>query len=120
MKNRYPATLLLALPFIVAMVPAVAQSGRSIDVTVSRSAMVPEQIDLQVGERVRLHVTSTDGTHACQVKELRLDARISAGGATVTVDLTPTHAGIFPIECSDDRELDHGRARGRFVVTTEK
>ena len=120
MRNRYSATLLLALPFVVAMVPAVARSGRTIDVRLSRSAMVPEQIAMQVGERVRLNVTSSDGEHACQVKGLRLDTRIPAGGAMVTVDLTPTHAGIFPIECSDDRELDHRRARGRFVVTTEK
>jgi len=111
MKNRYLATLLLALPFIVAMVPAVAQSGRSIDVTVSRSAMVPEQIDIRVGERVRLKVTSTDGAHAFQVKGLRLDTRIPAGGETVTVDLTPTEAGVFQIEDG---------TKGRFVVTPEK
>ena len=120
MKNRYSATLLLALPFLVAMVPAVAQSGRSIDVTLSRSAMVPEQIELQVGERVRLQMTSTDGAHACHVYGLHLDARIPARGATVTLNLTPTRAGIFQIECLEDREPGHGRARGRFVVTTEK
>jgi|SRR2546422_5634552 heme/copper-type cytochrome/quinol oxidase subunit 2 len=111
MKNRYSATLLLALPFVVAMVPAVAHSSRTIDVTMSRSAMVPEQIDMQVGERVRLNVMSTDGAHAFQVKGLHLDARIPAGGGTVTVDFTPTEAGIFQIE---------GGARGRFVVTSER
>ena len=111
MKNRYPATLLLALPFVVAMVPAVAHSGRSIDVTLSRSAMVPEQIDMQIGERVRLNMMSTDGAHAFQVKGLRLYARIPAGGETVTVDFTPTEAGIFQIE---------GGTKGRFVVTSER
>jgi heme/copper-type cytochrome/quinol oxidase subunit 2 len=111
MKNRYSATLLLAIPFVVAMVPAVAHSSRTIDVTMSRSAMVPEQIDMQVGERVRLHVISTDGAHVFQVKGLRVDARIPAGGEIVTVDLTPTDAGIFQIE---------GETKGRFVVTPEK
>jgi len=57
MKNRYSATLLLALPFVVAMVPAVAHSSRTIEVKLSRSAMVPSQIEMQVGERVRLQVT---------------------------------------------------------------
>jgi len=111
MKNRYSATLLLAIPFVVAMVPAVAHSSRTIDVTMSRSAMVPEQIDIRVGERVRLKVTSTDGAHAFQVKGLRLDTRIPAGGETVTVDLTPTEAGVFQIEDG---------TKGRFVVTPEK
>jgi len=111
MRNRYSATLLLALPFVVAMVPAVARSGRTIDVTLSRSAMVPEQIAMQVGERVRLNVTSTDGEHAFQVKGLRLDARIPAGGETVTVDLEPSEAGIFAVEDG---------TKGRFVVTSER
>jgi heme/copper-type cytochrome/quinol oxidase subunit 2 len=111
MKNRYSATLLLALPFVVAMVPAVAHSGRTIDVTMSRSAMVPEQVEMQVGERVRLQVTSTDGAHAFQVKGLRLEAQIPAGGGTVTVHLTPREAGIFQIE---------GETKGRFVVKSEK
>jgi predicted S18 family serine protease len=35
MKNRYLATLLLLLPFIVAMAPAFADSTRTIDVALS-------------------------------------------------------------------------------------
>ena len=111
MKNRYSATLLLALPFVVAMVPAVANPSRTIDVTMSESVIVPEQIDMRIGERVRLNVTSTDGAHAFQVKGLRLYARIPAGGETVTVDFTPIEAGTFQIE---------GGPRGRFVVASEK
>ena len=61
MTNRFLATLLLTLPSMVAMVPAVAHSGRTIDVTLTRSGMVPEQIAMQVGERVRLQMTSADG-----------------------------------------------------------
>ena len=45
MKNRYSATLLLALPFVVAMVPAFANPGRTIGITVSRSSISPEQIE---------------------------------------------------------------------------
>lgn len=111
MRNRYPALLLLALPFAVALLPAVAHSGRTIDVKLSQSSMVPEQIDMQIGERVRLNMMSTDGAHAFQVKGLRLYARIPAGGETVTVDFTPTEAGIFQIE---------GGTKGRFVVTSER
>jgi len=120
MRNRYFAMLLLALPFAVAIVPAVAHSRRAIDVKVSRSGMAPEQIAMQVGERVRLQVTSTDGAHACHVGGLRLDARISAGGAAVAVDITPAQAGIFQIECTDDRGPARSSVSGRFVVNAER
>jgi heme/copper-type cytochrome/quinol oxidase subunit 2 len=73
--------------------------------------MVPEQIEMQIGERVRLNVTSTDGAPALQVSGLHLYARIPAGGETVTVDFTPTEAGIFQVD---------GGTNGRFVVTSEK
>jgi len=39
MRNRYSATLLLALPFMVAMVPAVVTPARTIEATVSDSAL---------------------------------------------------------------------------------
>ena len=132
MKNRYSAMLLLALPFAVAMVPAVAHSDRTIDVELSRSGMAPEQIAMQVGEHVRLQVTSTDGTHACHVDALRLDARIPAGGAAVAVDITPAQPGVFPIECIHDggplrafgasAGQDPARAstKGRLIVNPER
>jgi heme/copper-type cytochrome/quinol oxidase subunit 2 len=99
MRNRYSALLLLALPFVVAMVPAVAHSDRTIDVTLSRSGLIPEQIALQAGEHVRLRLTSTDGAHACHVNGVRVDAVIPAGGAAVTLDVTPTQAGTVQIDC---------------------
>jgi heme/copper-type cytochrome/quinol oxidase subunit 2 len=119
MRNRYSALLLLALPFAVAMVPAVAHSDRTIDVTLSRSVMVPEQIVLKIGERIRLQVTSTDGAHACRVDGLHVDARIPAGGA-VAADITPTHGGIFQIECINDGDAARASVKGRFVVNPER
>ena len=120
MRNRLLATLLLTLPSMVAMVPAVAHSERTIDVTLSRSAMAPDQIALKVGERVRLKMTSADVSHACHVNGLPFDARIPEGGAAVTVDVTPTRTGVFQIDCIDDGHLAPARARGRFIVGPER
>ena len=120
MRNRYSALLLLALPFAVAMVPAVAHSDRTIDVKVSRSGMVPNQIAIRIGERVRLRMTSTDGAHACRVDGLRLDATIPAGGTTVAVDITPAQSGIFQIECIDGDGPARSSVKGRFVVNAER
>ena len=120
MKNRFFATLLLTLPSMVAMVPAVAHSGRTIDVTLARSGMMPEQIAMHVGERVRLQMTSADGSYMCHASGVRFDARLPAGGATVTVDVTPTATGMFQIDCSDDGDLARISAKGRFVVNSER
>jgi heme/copper-type cytochrome/quinol oxidase subunit 2 len=120
MRNRLLATLLLTLPSMVAMVPAVAHSGRTIDIALSRSAMVPQEITIQAGERVRVRMTSADSRYACHVSGLGGDAQIPAGGATVTVDLTPTQTGIFQIECIDDGGLARESVQGRFVVKPER
>ena len=114
MRIRNSATLLLALPFVVAMVPAFASPRRAIDVTVSHSVISPAQIVVHVGERVRVNITSADGAHRFQVKGLRLDGRILSGGA-VTFELQPTDPGMFEIECLDDGAVE-GSIRALLVV----
>jgi len=115
MRIRYSATLLLALPFVVAMVPAFASPTRAIDVTLTRSVISPGQIVVHVGERVRVNVTSADGAHRFQVKGLRLDRRILSGGGAVTFELQPTDPGMFEIECLDDGAVG-GSIRAQLVV----
>ena len=115
MRSRYPATLLLAVPYVVAMAPAFASPARAVDITVSRSMISPEQVVMHVGERVRLNVTSVDGAHAFHVKGFGVDSRIPAAGATVVFDLKPTAPGMFQIECLDDTGGSDG-TRAQLVV----
>jgi cytochrome c oxidase subunit 2 len=115
--KRFLPTLLLALPFVVAMVPAVADSTRTIEITLSRYAFSPPQIEVGLGERVRLNVTSVDAEHGFQVKELGLNVPIPAG-RTVTLDLMPTEAGTFEIQCSGYCGRGHRHMKARLVVTT--
>ncbi len=119
MKNFF-ATLMLALPFAMPLLPALADLPRTIDVTVTRFTYSPERIEIRVGERVRLNLTSTDGTHGFQVKELGLHARIPAGGKPVSLELTPKEAGTFEIKCSEYCGSGHGRMRARIVVTPDQ
>jgi heme/copper-type cytochrome/quinol oxidase subunit 2 len=114
--KRFGPTLLLALPFVVALVPEAVDSTRTIDVTVSRYACSPERIEVRVGEWVRLNVVSIDGTHGFQVKALGLNAGIPADGRTVTVELTPTEVGTFEINCSKYGR-GHGRMKASLIVT---
>jgi len=116
MAKRYLARLVLALPFLVAMAPAMADAPRTIDVAVSRYAFTPEKIEMRVGERVRLNVRSMDRGHGFQVKELGLDAQVPSRGM-VTVDVMPTEAGTFEVACSDYCGPGHMRMRARIVVS---
>jgi heme/copper-type cytochrome/quinol oxidase subunit 2 len=61
--KRFGPMLLLALPFLIALVPKALDPTRTIDVTMSRHGFSPERIEIQVGEQVRLNVVSVDGTH---------------------------------------------------------
>ena len=108
--------LLLALPFVVGLAPQVTDLTPTIAVTMSRYAFSPERIEVPLGERVRLSVTSTDGTHGFQVKALGLNARIPAGGRTTTVELTPNEAGTFEITCSEYCGIGHRRMKAWLIV----
>jgi heme/copper-type cytochrome/quinol oxidase subunit 2 len=116
MRNRYSATLLLALPYVVAMLPAFANPVQAIAITVSGSAISPERIEVRAGTRVRLALTSADGAHALQIKGLRLTGRIPAAGETVTFDLLPTDPGTFRLECLDDGGRGEGNVGALLVV----
>ena len=116
--TKFAATLLLALPFAVALAPYAVDPTRTIDVTLSRYAFSPERIEVQLGERVRLNVVSADRTHGFQIRQLGLNARIPAGGTTMNVELTPKEAGTFEITCSEYCGAGHGRMKGWLIVRT--
>jgi heme/copper-type cytochrome/quinol oxidase subunit 2 len=102
--------LILALPFLVALIPEVLDSTRTINVAVARYGFSPTRIELQVGERIRPNVLSLDGTPGFQVKGLGLNAAIPSGARSVTVELTPKEVGTFEIGCSKycGRSWPHG------------
>jgi cytochrome c oxidase subunit 2 len=114
--RRFAPILLLALPFVIALVPEAAQSPRTIDVKLSRFAFSPDRIEVALGERVQLNVASIDGTHGFQVKTLGLNVLIPEGKA-VTIDVAPKEAGTFEILCSEYCGSGHGRMRARLIVT---
>jgi cytochrome c oxidase subunit II len=118
--RKFAATLLLALPFAVPLAPYAVDPIRTIDVTLSRYAFSPERIEVRLGERVRLHVISTDRTHGFQIRKLGLDERIPAGGTTTNVELTPTKAGTFEITCSEYCGSGHGRMKAWLIVRPDR
>jgi cytochrome c oxidase subunit 2 len=115
--KRFAPTLLLALPFVVALTPKLADSTRTVDVRLSRYAFAPDHIEVRVGERVRLNLVSLDRAHGFRVKELGLNVPVPAG-ASVTLELRPTEAGTFEITCSEYCGVGHGRMKASLIVRT--
>jgi cytochrome c oxidase subunit 2 len=118
--KRFAPTLLLAIPFVVGLAPQAMDTTRTIEVTLSRFTFSPERIEVPLGERVRLSIVSTDGTHGFQVKALGLNARVPGGGKRTAVDLTPKEAGTFEITCSEYCGSGHRRMRASLIVTPDR
>jgi cytochrome c oxidase subunit 2 len=110
------STLLLALP-LVATQARDAQAMRTIEVRLSRYAFSPARIEIGLGETVRLDVVSMDGPHGFQVEELGLNVRLSTRGKAETLEVTPHHAGTFPVTCSVYCGNGHDRMKAWLIVT---
>ena len=102
-----PASALLAAP------PA---EPRIIEVTAKRFAFEPAEIQVAVGEPVRLMVRSADGVHGLEIKKVKVNKMIPRGGEPVVIDFTAKEAGRFPILCSEYCGDEHDNMRGMLVV----
>jgi cytochrome c oxidase subunit II len=114
---------LLALPVIPAssslfarQAAAQAAQPRVIEVVAKRYAFEPAEIQVAVGEAVRLMVRSGDGLHGIEIKELKVKKVLERGAAPVAIDLKPATAGRFPILCSEYCGEGHGDMKGALVV----
>jgi len=86
-SDRVPRVprLALALPLVVMAAGAVlaAPEPRVIDVAARRFAFEPSEIQVAVGEPVRLRVHSEDGLHGFAIKKLKINKDIPRGGDVV-------------------------------------
>jgi len=102
-----PAAALLAAP------PA---DPRIIEVTARRFAFEPAEIQVAVGEPVRLMVRSADGVHGIEIKKVKVNKMIPRGGDPVVINFIAKEAGRFPILCSEYCGDEHDSMRGMLVV----
>jgi cytochrome c oxidase subunit II len=108
----------LALPLVVLAAGAVlaAPEPRVIEILARRFAFEPAEIQVAVGEPVRLLVRSGDGVHGLAIKKLKINKEIPRGGEVVTINFTAKEAGRFPIMCSEYCGDDHDSMQGMLVV----
>jgi cytochrome c oxidase subunit II len=125
-KQFIPLCALVAASVIPASLtlsarPAVQPSGqpRVIEVVARRYAFEPAEIQVTVGEAVRLMVRSGDGPHGFEIKEMKVKKELERGADPVAIDLKPSTAGRFPILCSEYCGEGHDDMKGVLVVVAD-
>jgi cytochrome c oxidase subunit 2 len=125
---RHRSTLLAALGVVcLAALPAspaaprppLAQAAepRVIEVVAKRFSWEPAEIQVTVGERVRLVLRTADGLHGIELKKFKISKEIPRGNKPVTVEFTADEAGRFPFLCSEYCGDGHDDMKGVLVVT---
>ncbi len=89
---------------------------RQFEVVAERFAFTPERLEVNQGDRVRVTVRSTDGTHGWAIEALDVDALARKGGRPETVEFVADRAGSFEITCSEYCGRGHKRMKGVLVV----
>ena len=134
---RHRSTLLTALGVVCLVAlpvtpaaprPALAPSGveglaatqasepRVVEVIARRFAFEPSEIQVTVGERVRLVLRTADGLHGLELKKFKIAKEIPRGNKAVTVEFTADEAGRFPFFCSEYCGDGHDDMKGMLVV----
>ena len=73
-----------------------AADPRVIEVVARRYAFEPAEIEVKVGESVRLMVRSADGPHGIEIEQFKVKRVLERGAKPVAIDIKADTAGRFP------------------------
>jgi cytochrome c oxidase subunit II len=93
-----------------------AAEPRVIEVVARRYAFEPAEIEVAVGETVRLMVRSGDGPHGIEMKQFKVKKVLERGAAPVAIEIKADTVGRFPIVCSEYCGDGHDDMKGALVV----
>lgn len=88
---------------------------RVIDVKASRYKFEPDPIVVNLGEKVRLTVTSTDVTHGIAISEFNVKVSLPMG-KTENVEFVADKKGAFHAYCSVYCGAGHSHMHANFIV----
>jgi cytochrome c oxidase subunit II len=117
--SRFTRLIAVGVPLtfgVTALLAAPPADPRTIEITARRFVFEPAEIEVAVGEPVRLVVRSADGVHGLEIKKVKVQKLIPRGGDPVVIDFTPKEIGRFPILCSEFCGDEHDNMRGTLVV----
>lgn len=81
-----------------------------------RGGWAPGSIRVNMGERVRLRISSLDVVHGFEIPALGVQVDDILPGHVQEVEFVATHAGIYPFACTRWCSVDHWRMRGVIEV----
>jgi cytochrome c oxidase subunit 2 len=131
MRHLHPVVItlgvvcLLAVPAVpAAPLPAAWRAAaargvdepRVIEIVAKRFAFEPSEVQVTVGERVRLVLRTADGLHGIELKKFKIAKEIPRGNKPVTVEFTASEAGRFPFLCSEYCGDGHDDMKGALIV----
>jgi len=100
--NKWFVTSGLAVLSILAVTTTDASAKNSepqvIEIHSKKFAYEPAEVTVHKGETYKLHLTSDDVPHSLRIKNLNLNAKMTAGGFN-DVLFTPDQAGDFKADC---------------------
>jgi cytochrome c oxidase subunit II len=89
---------------------------REFAVIAERFEFIPDRIEVDQGDHVRIIVRSADGTHGFTIRKLGVHREIPRSGEPVTIEFDADRAGTFRIACSEYCGRGHSRMCGTLVV----
>jgi plastocyanin len=94
---------------------AADQPVHDIQMAATQYAFEPATIQVTAGESVRLVIRSKDVVHGFSIPDLKIEARIPAGGEPVTVEFVAPPPGRYDIACSEYCGAGHGQMTAALV-----
>jgi heme/copper-type cytochrome/quinol oxidase subunit 2 len=89
---------------------------KEFSIVAQRYEFVPDHIEVETGDHVRITVRSIDGTHGFSIRGLGIREEVPRTGEPVTVDFEATRPGDFEITCSEYCGHGHSAMRGMLIV----
>jgi plastocyanin len=113
-RQWWPAAV-AAAAMMSSHVAAADQPVHDIQVAATQYAFEPATIQVTAGEPVRLVIRSKDVVHGFSIPDLKVEARIPAGGEPVTVEFVAPPPGRYDIACSEYCGAGHGQMTAALV-----
>jgi len=92
-----------------------SETVKSFTVTASSFAFAPKQITVNQGDRVRITVTNSGGTHNFTIDELNVATKRMQTGQSETIEFVADKAGTYEFYCSVGSHRLMGM-RGSLIV----
>ena len=95
--------------------PSVNEITREFSITAKQFEFIPNEIVVNKGERVILHIKSVDVTHGFSIIDYDINEQLNPG-QEVTVNFVADKAGEFTFFCSVPCGRGHSSMQGKLVV----